>query len=420
MPWKETCKMDQRIEFAMKAIHTPNFSELCREYGISRKTGTKWRDRFIAHGSEGMEEHSRRPHGHPNELSEAKVCEIVRLKQAHPAWGPRKIRELYRRKHPADCPSESSFKRVLERAGLTQPRKRRRVGKSGRLATGRKAEAPNDVWTVDFKGWWFGGRDRQRVEPLTVRDEHSCMILELRALDNARTDTVRHCFENLFQRHGLPGAIRSDNGPPFASVHGLHGLSRLSAWWLALGIDLERGRPGCPQDNGAHERMHLDISHELQSKRIGRDQDAFDQWRYEFNHLRPHETLGMAMPAEKYTPSERPYQGTPDELDYGGLETRKVNHRLGTIVYRKQRIPITSSIGGWTVGLGGYEQTRQEVWFANLLLGHLDTETFAFIPTEPGRKTTASGHSSDSATLRRTNAREAYLKPQPKDKTCNH
>jgi len=259
MPWKESRKMNQRIEFAMKALTADNFGELCREYGISRKTGYKWRERFVAEGIGGMHEQSRRPHSHANELSESVVCEIIRLKQAHRFWGPRKIRELYRRKHPSDTPSESSFKRVLKRAGLTQSRKRLRAAKTGRIAAGRKAQAPNEVWTVDFKGWWFSC-DRQRVEPLTVRDEHSCMILELRALENARTDTVKQCFEDLFEKHGLPEAIRSDNGPLFASTNGLHGLSRLSAWWLALGIDLERGRPGCPQDNGAHEPMNACIA----------------------------------------------------------------------------------------------------------------------------------------------------------------
>ena len=166
------------------------------------------------------------------------MCEIVRLKTAHPHWGPRKIRDLYERKKPGEVPSESSFKRVLDRAGLTQPRKRRNRETGGRMTSGKKAEAPNEVWTVDFKGWW---KDREglRVEPLTVRDEHSRMLLEMRALESSRTESVRECFERLFERHGLPGAIRSDNGPPFASSQGLLGLSRLSVWWLALGVGLE-------------------------------------------------------------------------------------------------------------------------------------------------------------------------------------
>lgn len=227
MPWKETQTLDQRTEFALKSMKTSNFRELCREYGISAKTDYKWKQRFLERGLGGLQEESRRPHGHASELSEEVVCEIVRLKTAHTRWGPRKIRDLDDRKKPGEVPSESSFKRVLDRAGLTEPRKRRSREPSGRLASGRKAQAPDEVWTVDFKGWW---KDRERllVEPLTVRDEHSRMLLEMRALESSRTESVRECFERLFERHGLPGAIRSDNGPPFASSQGLLGLSGLS------------------------------------------------------------------------------------------------------------------------------------------------------------------------------------------------
>jgi transposase InsO family protein len=281
-------------------------------------------------------------------------------------------------------PSESSFKRVLERAGLTVARRVRRSTETGRLGQGRKATQPNEVWSVDFKGWW---RDREglRVEPLTVRDEHSRMLLEMRALANIRTTTLRACFERLFERYGLPGAIRSDNGVPFASSRGLLGLSRLSAWWLVLGIDLERGRPGCPQDNGAHERMHLDIRRELEGGRVGRDQTAFDVWREEYNTERPHEALGMRVPAEVYQRSERVYEGTPDEIDYGGMETRKVSVKSGVIGYRNEPIMITSAIGGWTVGLSPRADGLVEVWFSKLLLGHIDPETSSFKAARPGR-----------------------------------
>ena len=215
----------------------------------------------------GMEEESRRPRSSPDQLPEQEVCEIVRLKLAHLSWGPGKIRELYLRGH-GEVASESTFKRVLERAGLTQRRRRRRGSEGGRLCSGRRATAPNEVWTVDFKGWWRS--QGRRCEPLTVRDEHSRYILEVRALSDARTETVRESFERLFERQGLPQAIGSDNGCPFASVNGLLGLSRLSAWWVALGIDLERGRPGHPQDNAAHERMHGDISRPVGSSgRVG-------------------------------------------------------------------------------------------------------------------------------------------------------
>jgi transposase InsO family protein len=384
MPWKENLKMDQRMEFVMKALAHPNFRELCREYGISAKTGYKWRERFFERGLGGLNELSRRPHGHADELGEAVVCAMVRLKQAHPHWGPRKIQALYQRKHGGEVPSESSFKRVLERAGLTVPRRMRRSTETGRLGSGLKATQPNEVWTVDFKGWW---KDREglRVEPLTVRDEYSRMLLEMRALESSRTEAVQACFERLFERHGLPGAIRSDNGSPFASVRAVLGLSRLSAWWLALGINLERSRPGCPQDNGAHERMHRDIRRELEGGRVGRDQSAFDLWREEYNTERPHEGLGMRVPAAVYAASVRKYEGTPADIDYGGMETRKVQPVSGVIGYRKEKIMITTAVAGWSVGLSPQTNGMVEVWFSKLLLGHIDPETSSFQAARPGR-----------------------------------
>ena len=377
--------MDQRIEFALRAVGTECFADLCREYGISRKTGYKWRERFLAEGIGGMQEASRRPHKHSTELGEEVICRIVRLKEAHRHWGPRKIRELYRRKHPGDLPSESSFKRVLERAGLTCKRTNRRRPPSGRLEAEVTAVAANDLWTVDFKGWWHD-RCGQRIEPLTVRDAHSRFILELQIVENAKITTVGRRFEKLFEVHGMPGAIRSDNGSPFASNQGLLGLTRLSAWWLALGIDLVRGRPGCPQDNGAHERMHLDIHRELQCGRAGNDQDAFDLWRQQFNTQRPHEAIGMATPAELYHPSKRDYQGTPQSIDYGGMDTRQVNARSGVISYRRDEIKISSALGGWNVGLAPDEDGLIAVWFAKLLVGHIDPATASFQPLRPQKE----------------------------------
>ena len=382
MPWKETQKMDQRIEFSLKAMQGGNFRRLCREYGISAKTGYKWVERFEAGGLGGMAERSRRPKSHPQALVEEEICEMVALKVAHEHWGPKKIRELYLRKHGGVAPSESSFKRVLEKAGLVRKRRVRRRTECGRLATGVKAEKPNAVWSVDFKGWW---KDREglRVEPLTVRDEFSRLILEIRLMEDGSTRAVRAVFEQLFERYGLPGTIRSDNGSPFACSRAILGLSQLSVWWVALGIDLERSRPGCPQDNGAHERMHRDIRRELQAGRMGRDQKAFDLWRQEFNHERPHEALGMRMPGEVYQPSERRYEGTPEALDYEGMMTRRV-HKSGYIKYEQSMIQLSSALANWDVGLCPTE-TRVEVWFSNLLLGHIDPQTASFESVRPDR-----------------------------------
>jgi transposase InsO family protein len=386
MPWQETRKMDQRMEFVLKAVNAANFRELCREYGISAKTGYKWRERFMAWGFAGLNEESRRPRSHADALDSDIVCEIVRLKQAHRHWGPRKIHALYERRHGAEgAPSESSFKRVLERAGLTEKRRLRRAGETGGVASGVKAGRPNDVWSVDFKGWWRDA-DGLRVEPLTVRDEFSRMILEVRALEDARTESVRVCFERLFAAHGLPGAIRSDNGTPFASAQGLLGLSRLSVWWLALGINLERSRPGCPQDNGAHERMHKDIRGELEAGRAGRDQAAFEVWRQEFNNERPHESLGMRVPAEVYEPSPRAYEGTPQDVDYGSMQSRRISP-VGCACYQGAVYQISTALKGWSVGMKPIKDGMVEVWFSKLLLGYIDptTESFAPVRTD-GRK----------------------------------
>ena len=333
--------MDERREFIMKAIRTDNFRGLCAEYGISAKTGYKWWQRFLAQGMEGMGEQSRRRRGHAAELGEAVVCEMVRLKRAHPHWGPRKIQALYQRLHGAAA-SESSFKRIFQRVGLSEPRRRRQVAETaGRLSNGRRGQEPNEVWTVDFKGWWYDGAG-ERCEPLTGRDEYSRYLLELRRMPDARTGTVRACFERLFERYGLPQAIRSDNGAPFAQVRGILGLSKLSAWWVALGIELERGRRGHPQDNGGHERMHRDVSQELEPH-TG-EQAALDLWREEFNEERPHEALGMKCPAEVYRCSVAPDTGGGK----GSLGGRGLS-RLGQ----------SESIGVWGDQLGSYGPVYQ-------------------------------------------------------------
>ena len=344
MPWQKKEPMEQRIEFAIKALRTDNFRALCQEYGISTKTGYKWRERFYRYGQTGMSEQSRRPYSHAEQLAESVVCQIVRLKQAHPHWGPRKIRALYLRQH-GQAASESSFKRVLERAGMTEPRRRRQPAtQTGSWRSDRRGQSPNEVWTVDFKGWWYDAQG-QRCEPLTVRDEYSRYVLELQRLPDARTQTVQARFERLFERHGLPAAIRSDNGSPFAQVRGVRGLSRLSAWWVALGIDLERGRPGHPQDNGGHER--------------------------------PHEALAMKCPGEIYRPSSNVYAGTPEDVEYPDMDRRKICAH-GLMKWRGQRLFIGTSLAGWSVGLKPLPDGQWEVWFGRLLLGWLDPATESF------------------------------------------
>jgi transposase InsO family protein len=376
MPWQRTDPMDQRTQFALEALNTPNFRALCRGYGISAKTGYKWKERLLRYGLAGLAEESRRPHRHPEALDEGTVCEIVRLKERHRTWGPRKLRDIYLRQHQGSGPSESSFKRVLQKAGLVE-RRRVRSAPAVRLCAGRRAQSPNEVWSIDFKGWWHdpGGR---RCEPLTVRDEYSRYVLETCRLQDARTETVWERLERLFERHGLPQAIRSDNGAPFASRTGILGLSRLSSRWVALGIDLERGRPGCPQDNGGHERMHRDISQHFEKAPTDCSQEALEVWREEFNHQRPHEALGMKRPAEVYCRSPRRYSGLPDQLDYGLMQTRQIR-RTGHVVWQQHPVFISYALGGWNVGLQPRSDGLMDVYFAQLLLGQLEPSTLSFI-----------------------------------------
>lgn len=366
--------MNQRTEFVLRALRTENFRQLCQEYGISAKTGYKWKQRLLEYGLNGLKEESRRPKCSPSGLEELVVCEMVRLKQRHRHWGARKLQNLYQRMH-GQAPSESSFKRVLARAGLVEPRPVRARQQTGRLCSARRAKNPNEVWTVDFKGWWYS--QGQRCQPLTVRDEYSRYVLELCHVADAGTATVRRVFERLFEKHGLPEAIRSDNGPPFANHKAILGLTRLSAWWVAMGIDLERGRPGCPQDNGGHERFHWDIWRELEVDGLGHDPAELKAYQITFNHERPHEALQMKFPAEVYEPSRRRYEGTPLDLEYPGMQGRRVV-QAGTISCHGHTIFISRALKGWSVGLEPCRQGDWNVWFGRLLLGHIESSTASF------------------------------------------
>ena len=380
MPWKTRDVMNLRTEFVIQSLQPgANFRALCRQAGISAKTGYKWQERFLAQGKSGLSDAPRRPLSSPSQVPEAVVCEVVRLKEAHRAWGPRKIRELYLRLH-GGAPSTSSCKRILTKAGLVQIRRPRKAEEAGRLSQRAVAQEPNDVWTVDFKGWWpTGGR---RCEPLTVRDDFSRFVLGVRAMSSTAMVPVHSEFERLFEEYGLPRVIRSDNGLPFACTQGLLGLTRLSAWWLVLGINLDRIRPGHPEENGRHERMHRDIAQEIEGQINGgllEQQAAFDVWRQSFNQERPHEALQMRTPAQIYKKSARRYTGTPEEIAYqAGFLSRRVCPR-GRISIHTDSPFISQSLCGWNLGLNAVSCDEMEVWFTELLLGKIDLSTGGFL-----------------------------------------
>ena len=380
MPWKTTNMNELRREFVTKALQrAASFTSLCREFGISRKTGYKWKQRALADGLSGLAEHSRRPRRSPRQLEEAMVCSLIRLKLCHPRWGPKKLCTLFARRHGV-APSISSCQRVLNRAGLVQHKPRRVHRPTERLTTAMVACAPNEVWTVDFKGWWRLGNG-QRCEPLTIRDQFSRFVLALRVAPKADTASVRTEFARVFQAYGLPKVIRSDNGSPFASCVAPLGLSRLSAWWVMLGIELDRSRPAHPQDNGAHERLHRDIESEL-ALHVQADsasqQAACELWREEFNWERPHEALKGRCPGDLYQKSKRPYPNEPLRLEYGtGFFPRRVN-KIGCVRWDREKIFISTAIAGCDVGLRVATPNQVEIWLNYLLLGNIEPETSTF------------------------------------------
>ena len=392
MPWKEAYVKDLRAEFVLRSIRREMpFRALCAEYGISTKTGYKWRDRFLEVGVAGLEDESRRPHGSPNQLGDERVCELIKLKTRHPSWGPKKIRELLRRGGGGSkTPSLSTVKRVLDRAGLVEHRRRRRTEQCGRIENPGTAEGPNDVWTVDFKGNWYS-TNCKRIEPLTVRDDYSRYVLCVEVLKDNQTQTVRRRFEKLFEVYGLPQTIRSDNGAPFASTRSPLGLTRLSSWWVALGISLDRIKPGCPSQNGGHERMHRDIAWEVEGSvegEIRKHQAALETWRHTFNHERPHEALDMRVPADVYRKSSRPFKSGQIDLVYPPEYLVRRASRTGSISISACSIRISLAVSGWDLGLLPIGEQVFSLWFGPLHLGIIELRTESFsggLLPPPGR-----------------------------------
>jgi transposase InsO family protein len=385
MPWKPIDVMDQKEKFVMEALREDVvFTELCRRYGISTVTGYYWKQRFLEEGRTGLHERSRRPGRNPDRLKEEVVCEIVRLKHAHESFGPEKIRVLYQKLHHT-TPCLSSFKRVLQKAGLVRARKvRRRADPSSLPKVSLRPSAPNEVWTIDFKGWWH--TDAGRCEPLTVRDSYSRYVLGVQAMATTRTEAVREQLTQWFTQYGLPKVIHSDNGAPFASTASPLGLSRLSAWWTALGITLSRSRPGHPQDNGGHERMHRDLEDYVQPLICSAGNEAqaiLDQWRHEFNCVRPHRALQMRCPCEVYTKSQRPYTGTPDLIDYGHCFISRMVSNEGCLSLLGHKYFISTALNGWNLGLKHVSSSLFEVWFDHLHLGLIDSSAARFIWARP-------------------------------------
>lgn len=374
MPWLETEAVEQRERFVAdcgQGIYS--VTELCARYGISRKTGYKWLARAEAEGRLGLHDRSRAPHRCPHRIAAAPAELICAARRAHPTWGPGKLLDWLARRHPAFVrPAISTAGDLLRRRGLVKARRRRRHhAHPGIVAPA--THAPNDLWTADFKGH-FRTRDGLYCYPLTVADQHSRYLLACHGLPSVRTDGVRPVFDRLFRDYGLPGAIRTDNGAPFATI-GLHGLSQLNVWWMRLGIQHQRIHPGRPQQNGAHERMHKTLKAEAtRPPRAHRraQQRAFNAFRAVYNDERPHAALGGQPPAALYYPSPRRYTGVLPPLEYPGHFIVKRVTDGGEIYFKKRLLFLAKALHQHPVGLEEIADGIWSIYFGLIRLGHVD------------------------------------------------
>ncbi|MGH9857415.1 MAG: IS481 family transposase [Acidobacteriota bacterium] len=374
MAWKKVLPMDERARFVLEADREEiNVSELCRRYGVSRKTGHKWINRYKSTGLEGIKDISRRPHRCPHRTSPEWEERVVNEKLRHPSWGPKKIRQiLIRQGYEGQVPAASTIGGILSRWQLVKPRRRSRRRKGSVVVRLTEAMYPNHVWAVDYKGWFRTG-DGQRCEPLTISDVYSRYVLEVRVLGSQSYEGAKGVFERVFERYGLPQVIRTDNGTPFASV-GVGGLSRLSVWWVVLGVRPECISPGHPEQNGVHERMHLSLDEATAqpAQNLEAQQRRFDSWRAEFNEQRPHEALGMQTPAQRYERSSSKYDNTHKrEISYPrGYKVRRVRTN-GCIKWRGERRFIGEALSGMLVGIKEVDGGRNQVYFDSIVLGEL-------------------------------------------------
>lgn len=381
MPWKARSALDERKAFIQQWLKAEApFAALCRGFQISRETGYKWLRRYEAEGEGGLEEQSRAPHHHPQEMSVDVREAILAVRQSHSRWGPRKIlASLQRQKPNRHWPATSSIGDLLRREGLTHPQRKRRRAPPCALPL-QSAEAPNSLWCADFKGYFRCG-DGSRCDPLTTTDACSRYVLRCQHLERTDEPRARAVFEAAFREYGLPDSMRTDNGAPFAS-RAPSGLSRLSIWWIHLGIRHERIQPGCPEQNGQHERMHQALKQETASPpqaNLRKQQEAFHRFQQEYNQQRPHEALGYRTPADIYVPSPRSYPDRLPEIEYpSGMLLRRVDHG-GQISWKHQNVFVSEVLWHEVVGLQQIEEGLYELHFGPLLLGWLDTKELCFV-----------------------------------------
>lgn len=373
MAWKATCPMNERIMFIARHLSgDASMTELCDEFGISRKCGYKWVERYEEGGAAALEDRSRAPLTHPHAYSDEVVGALVALRQEHPTWGARKLLVvLERRRKGLPLPAPSTVSEMLDKRGLLKRRRRwHRSTKYGEPL--RTYDAPNGVWCADFKGHFAVAGER--CHPLTVTDGYSRFLLGCRALRMPRTAPTRQAFEAVFREYGLPDAIRTDNGAPFSTL-AIGGLSLLSVWWLRLGILPERIQPGRPDQNGRHERMHLTLK--VETTRPVRasfraQQRRFDEFRDEYNHERPHEGIAQLTPGALYCPSSRSFPQQLPEPEYPSHFLVERAYATGAIRVDKVTWYISTALRNELVGLEPLADDRWRVHFGPLPIGILD------------------------------------------------
>lgn len=375
MPWRETGPMDERTKFVLLYEHEGwSVSDLCERFEVSRKTGYKWLERYGRGGMAGLAELSRAPHRHPNAVAPEIEAAIVQLKQQRMKRGPKKLSCLLQQQHPeVRWPAPSTIGAILKRHELV--RSRRRCRKSSPYEQPFVGvNCPNAAWSADLKGWFLTG-DQQRCDPLTITDNYSRFLIRCRAVRPASFEAIQPVFAGAFYEYGLPEAIRTDNGAPFATTT-VGGLSRLAIWWIKLGILPERIRPGKPQQNGRHERMHRTLKDEAISPpqpTWQKQQAAFDRFRQEYNHERPHESLGQRCPANLYVASPRSYPAVLPEVPYPDhMQIRRVKAQ-GDISWKNHHVYLTDLLAGEPIGLRQITDDLWDIYFGPIRLAQLDT-----------------------------------------------
>jgi len=379
MPWQESDTMDQRLQFVRDALSERfDMTDLCARYGVSRKIGYKWLARFEAEGKAGLVNRSRRPHTCPTAIRPALAELLCEFRRLHPDWGARKLLKVLRGRHPEieDWPAASTTAELLARRGLVRRRRRRRPHQHPGVVP-ITTQAPNDLWTADFKGQFRTGNGVY-CYPLTIADQHTRFLVSCHGVLSTETITARPVFERAFREYGLPRAIRTDNGVTFAT-QSIHGLSYLNVWWMRLGIAHQRIHPGCPQENGAHERMHRTLKRSAikpVQRTCGAQQKRFDAFRLEYNTERPHEALGQETPASRYRASSRSYPSTLPIPEYPGHYLVKRVTEAGTFRFQHRLLYIANALVNEYIGL---EETDDGVWtiyFTNVLIATLDERDF--------------------------------------------